>query len=220
MADIDFNITGTIGDGAVTNSKLSNMDSQRIKGRATAGSGSPEDLTANQVSTILDGATDPFVRTSALPGAGIDQLTGDVTAGPGTGSQAATIANGAVTYAKMQNVSATDRLLGRSTAGAGVVEEIPCTAAGRALLDDATAADQRATLALGTASTANTGTGASDVPTITDADGRYLQISDAFTLIKKTSSTSRNNNTLAADPDLFFLMAANISYTFTIMIYI
>jgi hypothetical protein len=67
MADIDFNITGTIGDGAVTNSKLSNMDSQRIKGRATAGSGSPEDLTANQVSTILDGATDPFLRTSALP---------------------------------------------------------------------------------------------------------------------------------------------------------
>ena len=64
MAGIDFNITGTIGDGAVTNSKLSNMDSQRIKGRATAGSGSPEDLTANQVSTILDGATDPFLRTS------------------------------------------------------------------------------------------------------------------------------------------------------------
>ena len=64
MADIDFNITGTIGNGAVTNSKLSNMDSQRIKGRATAGSGSPEDLTANQVSTILDGATDPFLRTS------------------------------------------------------------------------------------------------------------------------------------------------------------
>jgi hypothetical protein len=43
-------------------------------------------------------------------------------------------------------VSATDKLLGRSTAGAGAVEEIACTAAGRALLDDATAAVQRATL--------------------------------------------------------------------------
>lgn len=49
------------------------------------------------------------------------------------------------------------------------------TAAGRNLLDDATTADQRTTLGLGTAATANTGTGASDVPTITDADGRYLR---------------------------------------------
>ena len=33
----------------------------------------------------------------------------------------ATLANDAVTYAKMQNVSATDKVLGRSTAGAGNV---------------------------------------------------------------------------------------------------
>ena len=45
---------------------------------------------------------------------------------------AQTIATDAVTYAKMQNVSATDKVLGRSTAGAGNVEEISCTAAGRA----------------------------------------------------------------------------------------
>ena len=76
-------------------------------------------------------------------------LTGDVT-GSGTGTFAATIANSAVTYAKLQNVSATDKLLGRSTAGAGAVEEIACTAAGRALLDDADAAAQATTLGLGT----------------------------------------------------------------------
>jgi hypothetical protein len=35
-----------------------------------------------------------------------------------------TIDNQAITYAKIQNVSATDRLLGRLTAGAGVVEEL------------------------------------------------------------------------------------------------
>ena len=79
-------------------------------------------------------------------------LTGDVT-GTGTGSFAATIAASAVTYAKIQNVSATDRLLGRSTAGAGVVEEITCTAAGRALIDDADATAQRTTLGLGTLAT-------------------------------------------------------------------
>jgi len=50
----------------------------------------------------------------------------------------------------MQNVSATDKILGRSTAGAGDVEEIACTAAGRALLDDANAAAQRVTLGLST----------------------------------------------------------------------
>lgn len=68
-------------------------------------------------------------------GAGIDQLTGDVTAGPGSGSQAATIANNAVTtakiidaavtYAKIQDVSAASKILGRGAAGgAGDVEEI------------------------------------------------------------------------------------------------
>lgn len=65
------------------------------------------------------------------------------------------LADSAVTYAKIQNVSATDRLLGRSTAGAGVVEEIPLTAAGRALIDDADAAAQRTTLGLGTIATQN-----------------------------------------------------------------
>ena len=63
------------------------------------------------------------------------------------------IDNDSVTYAKIQNVSATDKLLGRSSAGAGDIEEITCTAAGRALLDDADAAAQRTTLGLGTLAT-------------------------------------------------------------------
>jgi Repeat of unknown function (DUF5907) len=41
-----------------------------------------------------------------------------------TGATVLTIANTAVTYAKMQNISATKRLLGRVTTGAGVTEEI------------------------------------------------------------------------------------------------
>jgi hypothetical protein len=65
----------------------------------------------------------------------------------------AALADAGVTYAKIQNVTATDQLLGRSSAGAGVVEEIPCTAAGRALLDDADATAQRTTLGLGTIAT-------------------------------------------------------------------
>lgn len=91
--------------------------------------------------TYVDGT--PLLQRAAL--------TGDVTAS--AGGNATTIANDAVTYAKIQNVSATDRLLGRSSVGAGDVEEIVCTAAGRALIDDADASTQRTTLGLGTLAT-------------------------------------------------------------------
>lgn len=51
-----------------------------------------------------------------------------------TGLPTAGLVNDAVTYAKIQNVSATDKVLGRSTAGAGDVEEIDCTATGRSII--------------------------------------------------------------------------------------
>lgn len=56
-----------------------------------------------------------------------------------------------VQYSQIQNVSATDKVLGRSSSGSGIVQEIACTAAGRALIDDSSAADQRSTLGLGSA---------------------------------------------------------------------
>ena len=68
------------------------------------------------------------------------------------------LADDSVTYSKIQNVTATDRLLGRSTAGVGVVEEIICTAAGRALLDDADTAAQRTTLGIDTDDSVTFGT--------------------------------------------------------------
>lgn len=68
--------------------------------------------------------------------------------GVGATVETAEITDGSVTYAKIQNVSATDKVLGRSSAGAGDAEEIACTAAGRAVLDDANAAAQVATLGL------------------------------------------------------------------------
>jgi hypothetical protein len=57
----------------------------------------------------------------------------------------ANIDDNAITLAKMAQVS-TDTLLGRATAGTGNVETVACTSAGRALLDDADASAQRATL--------------------------------------------------------------------------
>ncbi len=109
-----------------------------------------------QVNVKVDGVTIGINGSNELESlvtdTGITQLTGDVTAGPGSGSQAATIANNAVTFAKMQAVSA-NILLGNDAIGTAV-EEITCTAAGRAILDDATAADQRTTLGLGSAAVA------------------------------------------------------------------
>jgi hypothetical protein len=92
-----------------------------------------------------DAATKGYVDGVALA-AIPDGDKGDITVSASGATW--TVDNDAVTYAKIQNVSATDKLLGRSTAGAGDVEEIDCTAAGRALLDDADASAQRTTLGL------------------------------------------------------------------------
>jgi hypothetical protein len=63
---------------------------------------------------------------------------------PGDGTvTTAKLVNNAVTYAKIQNVSATDKILGRASSGSGVVEEIACTSVGRGLLACATAAAAR-----------------------------------------------------------------------------
>jgi len=110
-------------------------------------------------------------RSNVLAGA-----INDIESEPGGGTPddnsvtTAKIVDDAVTYAKIQNVSATDRLLGRSTAGAGNVEEISCTAAGRALIDDADAAAQRTTLGLGTSATHDTGFFAAAAHTHAEAD--------------------------------------------------
>jgi hypothetical protein len=61
----------------------------------------------------------------------------------------------AASYAKIQNVSATDRVLGRSSAGAGVIEEIAFTSQARQLCDDTSFSAMRATLGLGSAAVIN-----------------------------------------------------------------
>jgi len=60
--------------------------------------------------------------TGILASSRFPALTGDVTTS--SGSVATTIANQAVSYAKIQNISATSRLLGRYDTGAGSVQEI------------------------------------------------------------------------------------------------
>lgn len=88
-------ISITIANNAVTNAKLNDMATSTIKGRATAGTGDPEDLTATQVRTILnveDGAN-AYVHPNH---------SGDVTS---VADGAQTIANDAVSNAKMANMA-------------------------------------------------------------------------------------------------------------------
>lgn len=76
-------------------------------------------------------------QTSTVTAAMIAAIGG----GPPADSSVTTakLANGAVTYPKIQNVTA-DRILGRATAGAGVVEEITCTPLARSVLAATTSA--------------------------------------------------------------------------------
>jgi hypothetical protein len=157
-------VTNTMLAGSITNSKLANSAITVTAGNGLAGGGSVSlggttnlTLDLNELTpAVVDVANDHIVIVDANDSnASKKESVADLVSGiAGTGLSASSgqlsIADDAVTYAKIQNVSATDKLLGRLSAGAGVVEEIACTAAGRALLDDADAAAQRTTLGLGT----------------------------------------------------------------------
>lgn len=148
-------------------------------------------------------------------GSGMTQLTGDVTAGPGSGSQAATIPNGTVTYAKMQDVSATSRVLGRKTAGSGDVEELTLSE----VLDFIGSAAQGDILYRGAGSWARLGAGSSGQflktngtganpawATVSGSGGPVGSVVTAY----KPSDTSRNTTISPTDdPDLTLAVNAN-----------
>jgi hypothetical protein len=153
-------------------------------------------VAANDVLAIADisGSETKKVTTKNLVDAGLDlidvstvdldKLDQNSTTKIGT----VAIADDAITYAKIQNVTATDRLLGRSTAGAGVIEEITCTAAGRALLDDADATAQRTTLGLGGLAVLST----VDAATITDGSVGTAELANSSVTIGKLNLVAQD----------------------------
>jgi hypothetical protein len=117
--------TAKLQDGAVTLAKHSNMATDRLVGRDTPASGPPEELT---VGGGIEFTGSGGIQRSAL--------TGDVTASAGSGTTAiaagvvgtTALANNSVTYAKLQDVTSTQRFIGRNTAAAGDPEEFGISA--------------------------------------------------------------------------------------------
>lgn len=85
---------------------------------------------------------------------------------------------GKADYVNIQDVSTTDRLLGRSTAGAGVIEEITCTSFARTILDDTTAAAVRTTLGIVAATGAPTA-----ITSYTSGSGNFTILSASFIVV-------------------------------------
>lgn len=174
--------TWTIDSGAVTNGKLQNSSltvngtSISLGGSATITAAPPDgdkgDITVSSSgatwtidsgvvsnaklehsSVTINGTAVSLGTSATITAAPPDGDKGDITVSSSGATW--TIDNDVVTYAKIQNVSTTDRILGRFSGGAGDIEEITCTSAGRALLDDVDAPAQRTTLGLGTIATQN-----------------------------------------------------------------
>jgi hypothetical protein len=99
------------GSGGFTNGTRSGNTTEVVTATGTLTSGDCAQWDANG-NVVASGGP-------CAAGSGITQLTGDVTAGPGSGSQAATIANAAVTLAKIANAAANDKLLGSGNSGSG-----------------------------------------------------------------------------------------------------
>lgn len=122
--------------------------------------------------------TTALVFSQFSGGGGITSVTGTAPiASSGGATPAISLNDDGVTYAKIQNVSAADKVLGRATAGAGDVEEIACTSGGRNLL----------ALALGSA----------DDKLFVNASGTNVEYAKGFYLLSTTRDMTTDSGNVS-----------------------
>jgi len=119
----------------VLGTKATPIDADKVIQRDSADSDEVKTSTWTQIKAFLKTYFDSLYNLYTHP-----NHSGDVTS---AADGAQIIADDAVTYVKIQNVTATDRLLGRDTEGAGVVEEIsPAAVRTMINVEDGSTADQ------------------------------------------------------------------------------
>lgn len=129
----------TIDNSVITLAKMANMATASLLGRNTAGTGVPEVLSAATVKTLLSLNNVENTALSTWAGSANIVTLGTIATGVWQGTN--------IDSTRL-SMSATDRVVGRSTAGAGASEEIAFTSAARSIADDTTVAAMRTTLEL------------------------------------------------------------------------
>ena len=185
------NTVGTtqIIDGQVALVDMANLATDRLIGRDTAGTGVPEALTVGG-----------GVEFTGSGGIQRSALTGVVTAAAGSGTT--TIATAGVTSAMLRD-SAAVSVIGRSANSVGVPADIAAGSDGDILRRAAGAVGfgtvpSTSVTGLGTAAAADTGTGAANVPTITQADARYQPLDADLTALAAVTVTAAGTAMVSA----------------------
>lgn len=126
----DWNANHTIDAGTITTTELGGDVTAAGKALLDDANAAAQRTTLG-LATIASSGSATDLSAGTVPAARMPAHTGDVTSAGG--AVALTIANSVVTLAKIANI-ATARILGRTTAGAGVVEELT-SAQATAMLD-------------------------------------------------------------------------------------
>lgn len=185
-------ITTAIGANKVTLGMMAQVSTDVFLGRDTAGTGNVEAMSVAAAKAMLG-------LTGTNSGDQTITLTGDVT-GSGTGSFAATIANNAVTLAKMADM-ATASFLGRNTALTGDPEVLPVSTAKTMLgLTGTNSGDQTITLT-GDVTGSGTGSFAATIANNAVTYAKFQQASAGFTILAKATTAAGNYAELAAAAD-------------------